>query len=160
MPRRKRRTFTAEFKAGVVLDLISGKRSHAELCRDHQLSPSLLSLGKETFTDRLPLLFDGEERHSQDQARIAPLEQLLGRQALELELLKKASRLLPGPAAASGRPSGASAKTTPLASSAACSTSRAASSTAPRLGPASRRRPGVRPGSAWPGSGPPTATVA
>jgi transposase len=105
MPRRKRRTFTAEFKAEVVLELLSGKRTSAELCRAHQLSPSLLSLWKETFTDRLPLLFEGEERLSQDQARIAQLEQLLGRQALELELLKKASRLLPGPAAASGRSS-------------------------------------------------------
>ena len=105
MPRRKRRTFTAEFKAEVVLELLSGKRTSAELCRAHQLSPSLLALWKETFTDRLPLLFEGEERLSQEQARIAQLEQLLGRQGLELELLKKASRLLPGPAAASGRSS-------------------------------------------------------
>ena len=105
MPRRKRRIFTAEFKAEVVLELLSGKRTSAELCRAHQLSPSLLALWKETFTDRLPLLFEGEQRLSQEQARIAQLEQLLGRQALELELLKKASRLLPGPAAASRRSS-------------------------------------------------------
>ena len=105
MPRRKRRTFTAAFKAEVVLELITGNRSHAELCRDHQLSPSLLSLWKDTFTQRLPLLFEGEERLTQDQARIAQLEQLLGRQALELEILKKAHRLLPGLTAANGRSS-------------------------------------------------------
>ena len=105
MSRRKRRTFTAEFKAEVVLELLSGKRSSAELCREHQLSPSLLSLWKDTFTDRLPLLFEGDDRLNHDQARIAQLEQLLGRQALELELLKKASRLLPGLMAANGRSS-------------------------------------------------------
>ena len=105
MPRRKRRTFTAEFKAEVVLDLITGKRSQAELCRDHQLSPSLLSFWKDTFTQRLPLLFEGEQRQSQEQERIPQLEQLLGRQALELDILKKASRLLPGLVAANGRSS-------------------------------------------------------
>jgi transposase-like protein len=105
MPRRKRRTFTAEFKAHVVLDLLSGKRSQAELCREHQLSPSLLALWKDTFQERLPLLFEGEERLSQERGRIAQLEQLVGRQALELEILKKASGLLPGPMGANGRSS-------------------------------------------------------
>src|SRR5262245_13371034 len=105
MPRRKRRVFTAEFKAQVVLDLLSGRCSQAELCREHQLSPSLLALWKATFRERLPLLFEGAERLSQEQARIAQLEQLVGRQALELEILKKASGLLPGLTGANGRSS-------------------------------------------------------
>ena len=103
MPRRARRSFPAEFKTQVVLDLIIGRRTQAELCREHQLSPSLLALWKTTFQERLPLLFQGEERLSQDQARIAQLEQLVGRQPLELEILKKASGLLPGPTDKHGR---------------------------------------------------------
>ena len=103
MPRRARRSFTAEFKAQVVRDLLTGKRSSAEICREHQLSPSLVALWKEAALDHLTALFQGEDRLSQEQARIAELEQLAGRQALELEILKKASRLLPGTAAASGR---------------------------------------------------------
>jgi transposase len=105
MPRRARRTFTAEFKAQVVLELLRGERSHAELCRQHQLSPNLLSLWKQTFLERLPVVFQADEQRAQEDRRIADLEQLVGRQALELEVLKKASRLLSGPAAASGRSS-------------------------------------------------------
>jgi transposase-like protein len=105
MPRRPRRTFTAEFKAQVVLDLISGRHTQAELCREHQLSPSLLALWRDAFHERLPLLFEGEERLSQERARIAQLEQLVGRQALELEILKKASALLSGLPDTSGRSS-------------------------------------------------------
>jgi transposase-like protein len=105
MARRPRRSFTAEFKTQVVLDLVTGKRTQAELCRAHQLSPSLLALWRDTFHERLPLLFEGEERLSQERGRIAQLEQLVGRQALELEILKKASGLLPGPATRSGRSS-------------------------------------------------------
>jgi transposase-like protein len=103
MPRRTRRIFTPEFKARVVLELVSGQRSHAELCRQHQLSPSLLTLWKDTFVERLSLLFQEDARPGQEHARVAELEQLVGRQALELEILKKASRLLPGNADRNGR---------------------------------------------------------
>ena len=105
MARRARRTFTPEFKADVVLALLRGEQSHAELCRQHQLSPNLLTLWKQTFLDRLSLVFQPDERRQCEDRRIADLEQLVGRQALELEVLKKASRLLSGPATASGRSS-------------------------------------------------------
>ena len=105
MPRRARRTFTPEFKAQVVLAWLRGEQSHAELCRAHQLSPNLLSLWKQTFLDRLPLVFGSDERREHEDRRVADLEQLVGRQALELEVLKKASRLLSGPATANGRSS-------------------------------------------------------
>jgi len=105
MPRRARRNFTPEFKAQVVLDLLRGERSQAELCRLHQLSASLLALWKDAFLERLPLLFRADEQRSQEQQRVADLEQLAGRQALELEILKKASGLMSRPAHAGGRSS-------------------------------------------------------
>src|SRR5581483_6838729 len=103
MPRRARRTFTPEFKAQVVLELLRGERSHAELCRAHQLSPNLLSAWKQTFLERLPVLFQADEHRAHEDRRVAELEQLVGRQTLELEVLKKAPRLLTGPLAANGR---------------------------------------------------------
>src|SRR5947209_17184730 len=105
MPRRARRTFTPEFKAEVVLALLRGEQSHAELCRQHQLSPNLLTLWKQTFLDRLALVFQPDEQRQREDRRLADLEQLVGRQALELEVLKKASRLLSGPTRANGRSS-------------------------------------------------------
>jgi transposase-like protein len=103
MPRRTRRNFTPGFKAQVVLQLISGQRSSAELCREHLLSASLLTAWKETVLDGLPSLFQGNDQRGQEQTRIAELEQLIGRQALDLEILKKASRLLPGTTDKNGR---------------------------------------------------------
>ena len=103
MARRARRSFTPQFKAQTVLELITGQQSAAELCRQHQLSPNLLSLWKQTYLERLPVVFQAQEQRTADAARIAELEQLVGRQALELEVLKKASGLLPGRAHAGGR---------------------------------------------------------
>ena len=86
MPKRARRTFTPQFKADVVLELLAREKSAAELCREHQLSPNLLALWKDTYLDRLHVVFQPDEQRSAELARIAELEQLVGRQALELEI--------------------------------------------------------------------------
>jgi transposase-like protein len=93
---RPRRSFSPRFKAQTVLDLLTGVANQAEICRQHKLSPQLLARWKATVLEQLHNLFEEESQHSPEQARIAELEQLVGRQALELEILKKVSRLLPG----------------------------------------------------------------
>jgi transposase len=102
---RPRRSFPAEFKAQVVLDLLSGTSSQAELCRKHNVKPQLLGQWKAAVVERLHTLFEQDPQVSQDQTRIAELEQLVGRQAYDLEILKKASRMLAGPAPSNGRSS-------------------------------------------------------
>ena len=102
---RTRRSFPAEFKAQLVLELISGAASQAELCRQHDLKPQLLGYWKAAVLERLHTLFQEDVQASRDQLRIAELEQLVGRQAYELEILKKASRLLPGLSSKNGRSS-------------------------------------------------------
>jgi len=89
-----RRKFTAEFKAQVVLDLVSGAKSAAELCRQHQLNPQLLARWKTEFLERTPLLFQQEAMQSQEQERIAELERVVGRLTMQLEIAKKASAIL------------------------------------------------------------------
>jgi transposase-like protein len=104
---RTRRSFSAEFKAQVVLQLIRGDATPAELCRKHNVKPQLLANWKAVVLEHLSTLFagDGSTASDQSQTRIAELEQLVGRQAYELEILKKASRLLSGPPTRNGRSS-------------------------------------------------------
>ena len=102
---RSRRSFAAEFKAQVVLQLLTGSASQAELCRKHDLKPQLLGYWKTTVLQRIHTLFQGDGTHDLDHTRVAELEQLVGRQAFELEILKKASRLLTGPSRRNGRSS-------------------------------------------------------
>ena len=102
---RNRRSFPDHFKARIVLDLLTGTASQAELCRKHNLHPQLLGRWKTTVLERLHTLFQEDEQASQDQVRIAELEQLVGRQAYELEILKKASRMLGALPSRNGRSS-------------------------------------------------------
>jgi transposase len=105
MARRARRSFTPQFKAEVVLELLTGRQSAAQLCREHQLSPNLLTVWKQTYLERLPVIFQAEEQRGREQTRIAELEQIIGRQTIELEILKKAHRLMNGLSGGNGRSS-------------------------------------------------------
>jgi len=102
---RQRRSFPSEFKAQLVLELLTGAASQAELCRKHNLKPQLLGQWKATALERLHTLFQEDPQGTHDQLRVAELEQLVGRQAYELEILKKASRMLPGLGSSNGRSS-------------------------------------------------------
>jgi transposase len=102
---RTRRSFPDQFKAQIVVDLLTGAASQAELCRKHNIHPQLLGRWKTTVLDRLHTLFQDDAQGSQEQTRIGELEQLVGRQAYELEILKKASRMLAGPPSSNGRSS-------------------------------------------------------
>lgn len=93
---RPRRSFPADLKAQVVLQLLTGAATQAELCRTYNIKPQLLAHWKDAVIERLHTLFDPSDDSALLQLRIAELEQLVGRQALEIEILKKASRMLPG----------------------------------------------------------------
>jgi len=90
----KHRTFTPEFKAQVVLEVISGAKSASDACRQHGLKPQLLSDWKAQFLVNAAKAFQSEEQRSRKQARIAELERLVGRLTLELEVSKKATSIL------------------------------------------------------------------
>lgn len=94
MPRIKRRTFTPEFKAKAALEVLSGVKSTAEACREYGLKPEVLSRWKAELVENAAQVFRSAEQRSQEAARIAELERLIGRLTLELEVAKKASSFL------------------------------------------------------------------
>ena len=82
-------TFTALFKAQVVVEVISGGKTSGELCRQYQIHPNVFSRWKATFLKQAPSVFSQEESRSAEQERIAELERVLGRLTMELEVAKK-----------------------------------------------------------------------
>ncbi len=90
----KRRVFTPDFKAQVVLEELSDVKDRAALCREHQLSPQVLRRWQEEFVARASEIFATEPGRGEEQERIGELERLVGRLTLELEVVKKASHIL------------------------------------------------------------------
>ena len=94
---KKPRTFTAEFKAQVVLEELAGTKSVAEICRHHNLSSSVLYRWKTEFLEHAARVFQQDQQRNEEQERIAELERLVGRLTLELDIAKKASLFSQGP---------------------------------------------------------------
>ncbi len=92
MPNRRRRSFTPQFKAQVVLEVLSGQRSAAESGRQHKLKPELISRWKDIALEGLEGLFHGDDQRGRDQERTAELERMVGRLTMELEVAKKLGR--------------------------------------------------------------------
>jgi len=99
----KRRKFTPEFKARVVLEELTGVKDKAEICREYRLRPQVLARWKEEFLERAPELFATEPSRGDEQERIADLERMIGRLTMELEVAKKASSILTSLSKGKGR---------------------------------------------------------
>ena len=96
---KKHRSFKPEQKARAVLQVLTGQKSAAQICRELQIGESLLSRWKKHFLDGASSVFEKESDPAQDSERVAELERLVGRLTLELEASKKVSQLLGTPSA-------------------------------------------------------------
>ena len=90
---RSRRKFSAEFKTQVVLQVISGEKSLAEVCREHQVTAQMVGNWKQQFLAHANRAFEGDANNSAEQTRIAELERMVGKLTMELEIAKKATSI-------------------------------------------------------------------
>jgi len=90
----KRKTYTAEFKAGLVLEILTEQKSIAQASREYGIKDSVISRWKQEFIERSPQVFERENSRDEREQRIAELERMIGRLAMELEMSKKVSRFL------------------------------------------------------------------
>ena len=102
MAKRARRTFTPQLKAEVVLAILSGRQTMAEICRQQSLKPELVSIWKKTMLSRLPGVFEGPTHDGGAQARVADLERLVGQLTMELAVAKKSRACSPHRSATAG----------------------------------------------------------
>ena len=93
----KHRTYSIEFKRQVAQEYIAGETLHA-LAKRHDLSRNLIRIWVAKYEAGA---FEDDVRAAdllqEYEAKIAALERMVGRQALEIEYLKGASRSTPQP---------------------------------------------------------------
>src|SRR6478752_9101152 len=86
----KHRSHSVEFKRQVAQEFLSGETLHG-LAKRHDLSRNLIRIWVEKYeTGALDDDARAADLVQEYEARIAALERLVGRQALELEFLKRA----------------------------------------------------------------------
>lgn len=90
---RKRRTFSAEFKAKLAVEAIRERRTLAELAGEHEVHPNQITQWKKQLIETLPEVFGRrrEQSDEQQQELVARLYEQIGRLKVELDWLKKKS---------------------------------------------------------------------
>ncbi len=89
-----RRRFTPEFKARIVLEILTEDMSLAQASRKYKIKDSVLSRWRQEFIEQAPLLFGQGQSYDGREEQIAELERMVGRLAMELDAAKKLSRRL------------------------------------------------------------------
>ena len=83
-----RRTFTKEFKEAAVRRLELGA-SVAEVARACEVNPNVLHRWRRELREYAEKAFPGEGRSRSEESRIAELERKVGRQAMEIDFLRR-----------------------------------------------------------------------
>ncbi len=89
---RKRRCFSAEFKARVALEALSGAHTMSELSAKHGIHPNMISQWKRRVQDGLPELFSRKAARG-ELSQVAELKELhakIGQLTVEKDFLSKA----------------------------------------------------------------------
>lgn len=86
---KSRRKFSREFKQTAIRQLAGGKGA-AEVARALEVHPSDLYRWRRELDEHGAEAFTGTGRKRADEDRVADLERKVGRQALEIDFLKRA----------------------------------------------------------------------
>lgn len=88
----KKRKFSSDFKAKVVLEAVSERYTIQELARKHEIHPSQITLWKNQFLKNASSVFDkpNSSRKDGQQDMERRYLQTIGQQKMEIDFLKKA----------------------------------------------------------------------
>lgn len=94
----KRNRYTAEFKAKVVLELLTEEATLNQVATKYQLNPQMISQWKSDFVKNAPLVFaKGKDEASKLKKEMdekeARYQQIIGQQSYGIDWLKKKSGL-------------------------------------------------------------------
>jgi transposase-like protein len=86
---KPKRTLTPEFKFNLVLETFQGEKKIAEIAREYDIHPQLITTWRRIFLREGPKIFANKKEERKKDHRIEELEKIIGRQTIEIQFLKK-----------------------------------------------------------------------
>ena len=80
--------YSPKLKFQVVLELLKGKTTPAQISRTYDVHPNSAGLWKRVVLEKGPEIFSKDSVVAEYERRIAELEQLVGKKEVEIALLK------------------------------------------------------------------------
>jgi transposase-like protein len=90
----RQRRWTAEEKLAIVVEGLKERRSVADICREHKISQTLYYRWRDKFLEAGKRgLVNGASDGDTYKAEIEKLQKIIGKQAIQIEILKKTEEL-------------------------------------------------------------------
>jgi len=89
--RAKRRKFTAAFKAKVAIEALKERKTLAELSKEFEVHPNMITTWKREFLERSSVVFETEPQKTDFDEERERLFAKIGRLEVERDWLKKIS---------------------------------------------------------------------
>jgi len=86
---RKRRTFTPEMKANIVLEALQSSKTHNEIARTHQLSPGVLDRWKKKFLNNASQVFEKHTQEKEKDRKIKKYEHVITKITTQNDFLER-----------------------------------------------------------------------
>jgi transposase len=90
----KQRKWVADEKLAIVMEGLKEKRSVSDICREHKISQTLYYRWRDKFLEAGKRgLVNGASDDNAYKAEIEKLQKIIGKQAIQIEILKKTEEL-------------------------------------------------------------------
>ena len=96
MKKQTRRKFSSAFKAKVALEAIKNQKTLAELAKEFEVNPVMISQWKSAFLDNMAAAFDKGQSRDEPDVDTQELYAQIGQLKVENEFLKKSFKRLGG----------------------------------------------------------------
>jgi transposase len=96
MKKQTRRKFSPAFKAQVALEAAKNQKTLAELAKEFDVNPVMISQWKAAFLENMASVFDKGKSKEEPSVDTRELYAQIGQQKVEIEFLKKSYRKLTG----------------------------------------------------------------
>jgi len=80
--------YSAKFKFQVVMEVLSGDKSSAQVAKAYGVHPNTINAWKQTLLEKGPEIFAQDSTVAEYERRIGELERLIGKKEVEIALLK------------------------------------------------------------------------
>jgi transposase-like protein len=85
---RTGRRISSRLKFQVVLELLSGEKTPAQIAKAYGVHPNSVGIWKKRFLEQGPQIFENESAGTGAEKKLADMERLLGKKEVEIALLK------------------------------------------------------------------------
>lgn len=70
------------------MEAVAGERTIAEIARQYQVNPNMIGRWKQEFLEKAPAVFETPSAENNKDKKISELEKLIGKQTIEIDMLK------------------------------------------------------------------------